>query len=79
MKLGENSFWEFLLSDSVIIIFSPTQQPLYTYLKTSAFLSSFLPSYYALFRTFNSERNCTPVQCFYKGCTQSNQQWLLVG
>jgi hypothetical protein len=27
-----------------------------------------------LFHTFISERDCTLLQCFYKGCTQSTQQ-----
>jgi hypothetical protein len=57
-------------------------QPLYTltwkhqslYRKIlSSFLSFFFPSSYASFHTFISERDCTPLQCFYKGCIQSNQ------
>jgi hypothetical protein len=45
----------------------------------SAFLSCFLSphSSYALFRIFISESDCTPLQCFYKGCIQSNQQLAL--
>jgi hypothetical protein len=34
----------------------------------------FLPSSCALLHTFISEPDCTPLQCFYKGYTQSNQQ-----
>jgi hypothetical protein len=38
----------------------------------------FSPLSHALFHTIISERDCTPVQCFfYKNCTQSNQQLAL--
>jgi hypothetical protein len=33
--------------------------------------------FFALFQTFISERDCSPLQCFYKVCTQSNQQLAL--
>jgi hypothetical protein len=38
------------------------------------FLSLLFLSLCALFRVFISERDCTPLQCFYKGYTQSNRQ-----
>jgi hypothetical protein len=37
----------------------------------------FFPLCCALFHTFISERDCTPLQCFYKGCIQSNQKLAL--
>jgi hypothetical protein len=40
-------------------------------------LSFFFPLSYALFHTFISECDCTPLHCFYKGCVQSNQQLVL--
>lgn len=43
----------------------------------SSFLSLPLSSSCALFHTFISERDCAPLQCFYKGCKQSNQQLTL--
>jgi hypothetical protein len=51
---------------------SPTQWPLY---KTSICIHtySFFPSIYA----FTSLCEFTPFLCFYKGCTQSNQQLAL--
>jgi hypothetical protein len=50
--------------------------------------SSFVPTFYllisfvclssyALSHTFISERECTPLQCFYKGCIQRNQKLAL--
>jgi hypothetical protein len=32
---------------------------------------------YPLIHIFISEHDCTPLQCFYKGCIQSNQQMAL--
>jgi hypothetical protein len=46
-----------------------------------SFLLYFLSSSYALFYTVISECDCTPLQRFYKGCTQLNQKlarsWLM--
>jgi hypothetical protein len=69
----------------------PTTVVIHSSLKTSAFSSydsrcsnwrpaffSFLiPSTYVSFHTFISESDCTLLQCFYKGCMQSNQQLAL--
>jgi hypothetical protein len=69
--------------------YTDAQQPLSLLLENSLyyavvlsfFLRTFLlfsfPTFYALFYTFISERDCTPLQCFYKGCIQSNQQLAL--
>jgi hypothetical protein len=35
------------------------------------------PSSCASFQTFIFERDCTPLQCFHKGCIQSKQQLIL--
>jgi hypothetical protein len=40
-------------------------------------LCFFSPCSCALLCTFISKRDCTQLQCFYKGCTQSNQQLAL--
>jgi hypothetical protein len=39
--------------------------------------SHIFPLSYALFYTFISEHVCIPLQCFYKGGMQSNQQMAL--
>jgi hypothetical protein len=59
-----------------------------TFLKASVIISYYsrcsnwyvhLFLFFSLFliHTFVSEWDCTPLQCFYKGCTQSNK-WLLM-
>jgi hypothetical protein len=45
--------------------------------RISSFLSFVFLSSYVFLHTFISERDCTLLQCFYKGCTQSNQQLAL--
>jgi hypothetical protein len=42
-----------------------------------SFLSFFFHSSYILFYTFMSNHDCTPLQVFYKGSIQSNQQLAL--
>jgi hypothetical protein len=42
-----------------------------------SFFSFFYPSSHTPFHTFIFERDCTPLQCFYKGCIQLNQQLAL--
>jgi hypothetical protein len=58
---------------------------IHSYFKTSVFivlkekfLSVFLSSFFfPLFHTLISECDFTPLQCFYKVCTQSNRQMAL--
>jgi hypothetical protein len=45
----------------------------YTWQQT-LWTSIFAPSSCALFHIFTSKCDCAPGQCFYKCCTQSNQQ-----
>jgi hypothetical protein len=40
-------------------------------------LSFLFPSSHSLFHTFIFEKDCTLLQCCYKGCIQSNQQLAL--
>jgi hypothetical protein len=42
-----------------------------------SFFLSFFPSIYSLFHAFISESDCTPLQSFYEGSIQSNQQLAL--
>jgi hypothetical protein len=65
---------------------SCTTLTIHSYLKTSVliqyvFLPYLLPFFFlshcAFFHTFTSEHHCTPVQCFYKGWIESNQQLAL--
>jgi hypothetical protein len=52
---------------------SPAQQSLYTtWLFRSVCISCDALSHTIIFKS-----DCTPLQCFYKGCTQSNQQLAL--
>jgi hypothetical protein len=60
----DNNFYTLLLENISLSFFLPS------------FLS-FFPSAYALFHTLTSERDCTPLRCFYKVCIQSNQQLAL--
>jgi hypothetical protein len=79
---------EFSMPSNSVMLCSPAQQPLYTltwkyrslfltYSSFFSFISFFIslifPSSCALFHTFISERDCTPLQCLYKGCIQWNQ------
>jgi hypothetical protein len=67
----------------VYVMQSRTTTVINSYSKTSVFISHycrcsfFVPSCRSLFHTFISERDCTILQCFYKGCIQSNQQLTL--
>jgi hypothetical protein len=55
-----------------------------SYLKTSVFISYYSRCFFIVhfflpssIHTFIPERNCTPLECFYKGCVRSNQQLAL--
>jgi hypothetical protein len=65
---------------SNFLLCSLAQQPpvfISYYIKSYKWQPSFLPLAHALLHTFIYESDCTPLQCFYKGCIQSNQQLAL--
>jgi hypothetical protein len=80
-----SNFWlcspaqQLLYTLAYVILYFVQQQvlELVTFLGYTRQLAFFFLSSHALLHTFISERDCTLLQCFYKGCFQSNEQLAL--
>jgi hypothetical protein len=83
-RVGRYTGWffntfEFMLCSPAQLLYTLNEkrQSISCYSRCSFFVLFFLPSSYALFHTFISERDCTPLHRLYKGWIQSNQQLAL--